>query len=308
MKKLIPLFLLLSLSLAACQPAQQKTGQPLKVVAAESFLADIAQQVAGSHLTVTSLMPDGTDPHTWQPAPKDVALIAETDLFIVNGGELETWLTNLVKNAGGDTVIVSASEGLQAREVKEDEHDDHAADEHAHGIDPHFWLDPNLVITYAANIEQALSQHDPQHALEYKANADAYVSKLRELDQYIRQKTDEIPAERRQLVTTHESLGYFADRYGFTLVGTIIPGFSSDAEPSARDLAALVDLIRSTGARAIFLEQGGSTKLADQLAAETGIKVITNLHTHSILSNGQAGEGYLGMMRHNIDVIAEALK
>lgn len=337
MKHPIILFLLFTLVLSACQPATPPSpSQALHVIAAESFLADIAQQVAGQHFTVTSLIPDGSDPHTYQPTPKDVAAIAETDLFIINGGGLETWLPALVKNANNAVTLVTASDGLTPRTLDEahdvaqpegtpgtngaddhdtesaghNEHETETADEHAghgHATDPHFWLDPNLVVTYVQNIQKAYSTADPDHAADYETNAKAYIAQLEELDTYIQQKTAGIPPENRQLVTTHEALGYFALRYGYTIVGTIIPGFSTDAEPSARDLASLVEQIRASQTKALFLNEGSNQKLAEQLSAETGVTIVTDLRTHAIAAEGQSA-GYLSMMRHNIDLIAGALK
>ena len=295
-----------------CQPAQPAPDAPaaaaaLQVMAAESFLADIAQNIAGTQFTVTSLMPDGADPHAFQPAPQDVVKISQSDLFILNGGGIETWLEDVVAGASTELTIVTASEGLETHEHDLDAQETAQAG-HEHEVDPHFWLDPNLVIAYTETIKNAFIELDPEHAAIYDQNAAHYTAQLVDLDNYIRQQTETIPPERRKLVTAHESLGYFAERYGYELTGSILPGFSSVSAPSAQMLAAVIEKIRQTGAPAIFLETGSNPELAFQIASETGVQVITDLRTHAIASKDPQQAGYIGMMRYNIDLIAGALK
>jgi len=331
MKKIIItiISLLGLLGVAACQPAPapQAENGAMRVMAAETFLADIAQQVAGERVTVEALMPLGMDPHAFQPTPRDVTRIAESDVFIVNGGGFEGWLQEVIDNAGGRTVVIEASAGLTSRTPAEPEdahsgeeaadhegeeaheHEGEEAHEHDHGEgDPHFWLDPLNVIVYVENIRDGLSQADPQGKETYAKNAAAYIEELRALDADIRAQVETIPPERRVLVTNHESFGYFADRYGFTVAGAVIPSANSSAETSAKQLSTLIDVIRTSGAPAIFVETGANPKLAEQIAADAGVKVVTNLYTHSITeANGEA-PSYLAMMRHNIAVILDALR
>lgn len=331
MKKIIItiISLLGLLGVAACQPAPapQAENGAMRVMAAETFLADIAQQVAGERVTVEALMPLGMDPHAFQPTPRDVTRIAESDVFIVNGGGFEGWLQEVIDNAGGRTVVIEASAGLTSRTPAEPEdahsgeeaadhegeeaheHEGEEAHEHDHGEgDPHFWLDPLNVIVYVENIRDGLSQADPQGKETYAQNAAAYIEELRALDADIRAQVETIPPERRVLVTNHESFGYFADRYGFTVAGAVIPSANSSAETSAKQLSTLIDVIRTSGAPAIFVETGANPKLAEQIAADAGVKVVTNLYTHSITeANGEA-PSYLAMMRHNIAVILDALR
>ncbi|MGE5224572.1 MAG: metal ABC transporter substrate-binding protein, partial [Omnitrophica WOR_2 bacterium] len=246
--------------LSACQPAGSKTGNPgdiPKVLAAETFLADIAQNVAGERLQVGSLIPPGVDPHTFEPAPADVVKVAQSDILIVNGAGLESFLTRLLQNAGGKHAVIEASKGLTSRKP--------SGSETAQEIDPHFYLDPVNVIQYVNNIRDGLSQADPAGTSLYTQNADAYILKLKSLDQWIRSQVDQIPPGRRLLVTNHESFGYFADRYGFKIVGAIIPSVTPDASPSAQELAALVNQIKAAGAPAIFLEKGTNQQLAQQV-------------------------------------------
>jgi ABC-type Zn uptake system ZnuABC Zn-binding protein ZnuA len=309
--------LILSVFTGACQATPSATPQAgeaaLKVLAVESFLADIAQNVAGGRLTVGELLPLGLDPHAFMPTPKDVARIADSNVLIVNGAGLEKWLANILENAGGQRLVIEASTGLTPR-LRSAEGivcappSQAAGDEHANGGDPHFWLDPVLVIRYVENIRDGFSQADPQGKEDYARDAEAYIARLKELDAWIAAQVAQIPSERRLLVTNHESLGYFADRYGFKLIGAILPSFSTGASPSAGDLARLADCIKSSGAPAIFLESGANPQLADQLAQETGIRVVTELYSHSITPPGGNAPDYIAMMKYNTQAIVDALK
>ncbi len=174
--------------------------------------------------------------------------------------------------------------------------------------DPHFWLDPTLVVKYVENIRDGLGQVDPANAAVYAANAAAYIDSLNQLDEWIKEQVAQIPPAERLLVTNHESFGYFADRYGFTVVGTVMPSVSAQASPSSRQLVRLIDTIKQTGARAIFLETGSSPQLAEQVAAETGITVITELYSHSITEPDGPAPTYLDMMKANTLAIVGALK
>ena len=302
----VVLWLVVGSLLAACQPAAsgRSTSASFTVLAVETFLADIAQNVAGDRAHVQSLLPPDLDPHAFEPAPADVAKVAESQVLIVNGAGLEEWLAPLLENAGGQRLVVEAARGLTTRVPGAS---DPAAGEHPEG-DPHFWLDPLQVVSYVANIRDGLSQADPAGKEVYAANAAAYTTRLMELDQWIRAQVDTVPAERRLLVTNHETLGYFADQYGFTVVGAIVPSVTSNAAPSAQEMAALVDRVRAAGAPAVFLESGVNPALAEQLAQEAGLKVVTGLLTHSVSRAGGVAPTYLDMMRYNTTAIVTALR
>jgi len=208
---------------------------------------------------------------------------------------------DLIASAGGPgLLVIEAAAGLAGRVPQEGEAAP-AQDE----IDPHFWLDPTMVIHYVENIRNGLTTVDPDGAETYRVNADSYTLTLRELDAWIQEQVETVPVERRLLVTNHESFGYFADRYGFRIVGSVFPSTEGEGTPSARQLAALVDRIKATGAPAILLETGSNPDLAAQLARETGVKVVTDLHTHSL---GENAPTYVDMMRWNVERIVEALR
>ena len=297
----------LILLMSACQvnPVPNRIDQTdLKVIVVESFLADIVQNVAGDRLVVETLMPEGLDPHSFEPTPRDVAKISDSDILFVNGAGFEEWLEDIIENLPADQIVVEASAGLQSRTIEEGHSED---DGHDHEIDPHFWLDPNLVITYVENIRDGLIGVDPQGKDLYSANAESYIQQLKDLDEYIQEKIETIPPERRLIVTNHESFGYFADRYGFKVVGTIIHSVSSGSAPSAQQMAELVDQMRASGAIAIFMETGSNPQLAEQLSTETGIKVVYDLYTHSISKADGNAPSYIGLMKYNVEQMVRAL-
>ena len=280
------------------------------VLADTSFLADITGNVAGERLSVASLLPMGADPHSFEPTPRDARKIADSRAVVINNYGLEPQIDELIASAGGpDLLVVEAAAGLPSRTPQPGEAafagDDGAdnGDEVAE-VDPHFWLDPIDVVTYVDNIRRGLSSIDPEGADVYKAQADSYAEQLRELDAWIEAEVEKIPAERRLLVTNHESFGYFADRYGFQIVGTLFSTAGAEGSPSAQDMAGLVEEIRATGAPAIFVETGSSSDLATQVAGEAGVEVVTDLYTHSL---GEDVPTYLDMMRWNVSRIVEAL-
>lgn len=288
----------------ACVPTSKSTGEStLNVLASESFLADIAQNVAGGRVQVDSLIPIGVDPHSFEPTPADIKKVADSHVLIINGGGVEAFLERLLQNAGGKHLVIEASKGLASRKPSAGEPSD--AD---NPVDPHFWLDPNNVVQYVVNIRDGLSQVDPDGAAMYATNATAYIAKLKELDQWIAEQAQSVQPARRLLVTNHEEFGYFADRYGFRIVGAIIPSFSTDASPSAQQLAQLIDQIKSSQAPAIFLEVSANSQMANQVARETGVKVVTGLFTHSLSDAKGPAPTYINMMKYDTTTIIDTLR
>jgi ABC-type Zn uptake system ZnuABC Zn-binding protein ZnuA len=306
-RKLIPVLILASLLLAACgenSPSAAQRG--LQVIASTSILADITQNVVGERDQVAALLPVGADPHAYEATPADVVKISESNVLILNGLEYEHFIESLLENADGERLVVVASTGLEPRKMEEPGNEAGAGQGHAAG-DPHMWLDPNLVMMYVENIRDGLIQADPDGAETYMANADAYIAQLIDLDAWINEQVSQIPVARRLLVTNHEALGYFADRYGFSVVGTVIPSSSSGAETSAQALAAVIDQIKATGAPVIFLGEVENSTLANQIASETGITVVEDLYLES-LTDGPPAATYIDLMKYNVSKIVEALK
>jgi ABC-type Zn uptake system ZnuABC Zn-binding protein ZnuA len=306
----LALTLILAVLLAACSAPKAARVAPAaahstpRVLAVETFLADIAQNVAGDRLTVDALIPINVDPHAFEPTPTDIRRVAESQVLIANGAGFESFLQKLLENAGGERLIIEAATGLTSRRPLDGE----LLDADHGGNDPHFWLDPTKVIKYTENIRDGLSQIDPTGKAIYAKNAEDYINKLRGLDTWIAGQVQQVPESRRLLVTNHESFGYFADRYDFRVVGTVIPSVSTGASPSAQQLAQLVDRLKATKAPAVFLETGANSQLANQLAAETGIAVVSDLYTHSVTEPNGNAPTYIAMMRYNVEKIVNALK
>ncbi|WKZ50961.1 MAG: metal ABC transporter substrate-binding protein [Anaerolineales bacterium] len=290
------LFWILTLAaLAACStPASPSTSGGLSVVATTSLIGDAARQVGGPRVTVRVLLPIGADPHAYDPRPQDVAALANAQIVLVNGFDLEATLQPLLADAKN---VVVVSDGIDALPFAGEEG----------GLDPHVWQDPNNVIVWTRNIADAFSKADPAHADEYQVNAEKYIAELTSLDAWIRERVAEIPEANRKLVTDHEAFGYFAARYGFEQVGTVIPSLSTGAAPSARELAALEDAIRSSGVKAVFVGSTVSPDLSRRVADDTGVRLVS-LFTGSLSAAGGGAETYLDMIRYNVNAIVEALQ
>ena len=279
----------LSIMLTACSG-----GNAPDVLTTTTILADIARNVVGDRLTVGSLLPAGVDPHSYQPVPQDGTKLNQSGVVIVHGAEYESFLQPLLENADGNENVIDVSTGT--RLLSNDQ-----------GNDPHLWFDPNNVIIYVDNIREGLVQFDPDGTEVYEANASEYISQLHELDAWINGQVAQIEPQRRVLVTNHDALGYFADRYGFRVVGAVIPSFSSNSAPSAQQMADLIEQIRLYEVPVIFLDASDNPDLAQQIAAETGVRVVTDLHLESLTEGGPAGT-YMDMMRDNVTKIVQALQ
>lgn len=290
--------LLLLIVLTACAHSASSDPQTdIVILTSTTLLADLTRNIAGERLAVDSLLPVGTDPHSYQPVPQDAAKISKSKVLIINGADYEHFLETLLENAGGERQIIEASAGLKLRTEAESEH----------SVDPHLWLDPNNVIVYVENIREGLTHFDPDGAAIYQSNADAYIGQLEALDMWINEQIAQIPSERRLLVTNHEALGYFAERYGFTVIGAVVPSVSSDASTSAGQMAYLIEQIKSSKTPAIFLDEVENPSLAQQIANETGVTVVADLHLESV-TDGPPAATYIDMMRHNVTQIVNALR
>jgi len=265
---------------------------PDEVIAVETFLADITQNITNGRINISALIPIGVDPHEFEPTPKDFNKISKAKIIIINGGGIEGWLEKALKNTASNAYIINASEGLGDPK----------------NPDPHFWLDPNYVINYVQNISNGLIKEDPIGKDIYLKNSENYILKLQDLDKWIKNEVSILPIENRLIITNHESFNYFAKRYGFKIIGTIIPNVSSDAEVSAKHFADLVNKVKESKAKAIFLETGTNPALANQLASETGIKVVNNLYTHSLSDKNGVAPTYIDMMKFNTKTIVDNLK
>lgn len=337
--------LLLSLMLVCVVGAAGAQDAP-RVLATTTILADVAQNVAGELLTVESLQPADADAHAFEPSPADVARVAEADLLLVVGGGYEAFLGDLLANAGDSAAqVVVASNGIdilalgeshehedeaegdqttdaahdhaeaehlgvlgeiecEAHEHEEEEHED----EHEHGAcDPHVWTDPMNAVVWANNIADAFSAADPANAAAYRVNAEAYIAQLEVVNAEIIETLAMIPEEARILVTNHEFMGYFAAAYDFEVVATVLPGGTTDAEPNPQELAALITLVQEEGVPVIFAEVSANSQLAEVVAQEAGISVVTTLYSEALSAADGPASTYVDYLRYNASVIAEAL-
>jgi ABC-type Zn uptake system ZnuABC Zn-binding protein ZnuA len=279
--------------LAACAAPP---GAQLDVVCSTTIVGDVVRQIAGKDATVSVLFPIGADPHAHQASPQDAMAIEAADVVFLNGAGLETPLVPLLEGATGRVVDLSMELALQRSAAGEEEGD----------VDPHVWFDPLSVVQWTRAIARTLSEMDPEHGTDFRDRAAAYEAQLLELDAWIRDRVATIPLGARQLVTDHEAFGYFAERYGFEQIGTIFPGTSALAEPSARDLAALEDAIRTAGIPAVFVGTTVSATLAEQVAADTGTRIIF-LYTGSLGDAGGPVATYVDLMRFDVDQIVAGL-
>jgi len=289
----------------SAQPAATPSGQRVVVVTSLPIFATMVEAVGGDLVSVSAVLPPGTDPHTYQPAPRDVAKLAQAALVVYNGGDLDPWMERQLEAVGSRARVVALSAGLEPPpgiEAGHDhEHEGTPEAEHEQGVNPHFWLDPDFGIVYVERIAEALAEVDPAHAETYRANAERYSQEIRTFDEWAKGQIATIPPERRKLVTFHDAFPYFAAHYGLELVGVVI--LSPGREPSPQEVAQLVERIRQEGVPAIFVEPQFNPKLAQTIAQEAGVRVL-ELYSDA----APAGLDYLGMMRQNVTNVVEGLR
>jgi len=270
----------------------------LAVVATTTIVADVVRQIGGQNIQIATLLPVGADSHSFEPSPQDMALVSKAGLVFANGAGLETFLNQLIENAGAKGRVIDVSQGLALLSGSGDA---------AGGNDPHVWTDPNNVMVWVENIRAALSQADPQHADAYQTNADQYTAQLKSLDAWIREQVTAIPEANRKIVTDHLVFGYFANRYGLDQVGAIVSGYSTLASPSAQALANIENEIQKYGVKAIFVGNSVNPNMAQRVADDTHVKLVY-LYTESLSASGGPAANYLDYMRFDVGEIVAALR
>lgn len=274
-------------------------GQSAALTVATSItpLADLIRNVGGERVTVLVLVPAGADPEDFDPTPPDVAALGRARVFFANGLGLEAYLQRVVAAAGNQLEVVTLSEGLPALRG--------FGQGAEAGGNPHLWLNPRYAMHYVEVIRQTLDRIDPDGAALYDANAERYLQQLAELDAEIERLVATLPPSARVLVSTHDVYPYFAERYGFRYLAvlSVRPG----ADPSAREYAELVRVVRENGVKAVFGEAGFSDRFIAQLAADTGARYIADLYTDT-LGREPPVDTYIGAMRYNAQAIVEGLR
>ena len=301
------IFLIIVTLLTACQSTSPLAQDGKKtIVVTYSVLGSLVRDLVGADANVVVLIPNGQDPHEWEPSAKDIETLNKADLIVQNGLNLEGGLQKTLSLAVQHGVkSFSASDHITIRKVGQGEGVPNAGPDQLVGAsDPHLWTDPLSMQPVIAALAEQLKT---DLGLDESANAGQLETQLDSLNNEIVALVSSLPEANRKLVTDHEALGYFADRYGFTIIGAVVPGFSTDAAPSAQQMAGLIDLIKSSGAPAIFLGQVESDTLAAQIANETSVKVVSDLYLES-LTDGTPAATYIDMMKHNVTRIVDALK
>ncbi len=296
-RKNIIWILLLIIVLAACTTPAEDSGR-VKVVASTTIIADIVSKVGGDKIDLSILLPAGSDPHSFQATPQSLAAIADADIVFLNGLGLEEFLSSIIDNAGGDAIILPLSKGIPNLLSNPD--GDHEE------FDPHVWLNPRNINFWLERIQEELSQFDQENASFYLDNSISYQLELNELDVWIQGEVLRIPANQRKMVADHNAWAYFAEAYGFDLIGTVLPGYSSLAEPSARELAALEELMEFEDVSILFVAQGINPKLSSRVAEDTGVELLA-LYTGSLSEESGNAATYILMMKHNVELILAAL-
>ncbi len=293
----------------------------LAVVATTPEVADFVRTIGGDAVAVTQIIKPNVDPHDYEPTPADMQALATAKVVVKNGVGLEEWLDRTIESAGFNGTVVDSSQGVTLREGghSHEEGEEHAAEEgehaeeegeHAEEHDPHIWHDPRNAKTMVTNIEKALATAAPAQAATFTKNLTDYSAQLDKLDADNEAAWAKIPAAQRKLVTNHDALGYYVDRYDIEYVGSVIPSLSTSAELSAQQLTDLVAKIKATGTKAIFTEASLPAKTADAIAQQAGVQVVGGenaLYSDSLGETGTPQGTYLGAEQHNTQVITAAL-
>ena len=273
--------------------AQPSFASELRVVASFSILADMVSEIGGEAIEVESIVGPDADAHIYQPSVSDAIAVAGADIVFVNGLGFETWASNLISESASDAVVVIAAEGITPIEVDG-------------SVDPHAWNSLENGVIYVRNIAAALGAIAPGLADQVNGNAAAYIQRLESVNRDIARRVSRLSESNRTVVTSHDAFGYLAEDYGLTFLAP--KGIDTDAEPTARKLAELIEQLKNVGAAALFAENITSPALINQIALETGLEVGGRLYSDALSVRGGPAKSYLEMFRHNTDSILEALE
>jgi ABC-type Zn uptake system ZnuABC Zn-binding protein ZnuA len=260
------------------------------VVATTTQVGDLTKAVAGDRIDVKEILRPGSDPHEYEPRPSDAEAVARAKVVIRSGGDVDEWLAGLLDQAGGDATTVTLIDHVQR-----------------HGDDPHWWQDPHNAVAAVNAIRNALTKADPDGAAGYEERAAAEVKRLQQLDEGIAACVTKLPPAERRLVTSHDALGYYARRYGFSVIGAAIPSLSTQAQPSAAATKRLVDQIKAEHVAAIFPESALNPKLEKAIARDAGARVGGALYADTLGPAGSPGATYTGALAANTRTIVSGL-
>ncbi|CAB4552030.1 unannotated protein [freshwater metagenome] len=310
----------ISSGLVGCSTADDTT---FRIVTTTTHVTDFTRNIVGDASAVYPLLQANQSAHSFDPSAKDLLELSAADVLVISGAELEPWVDDALTAANFNGEIIDASTGITLLQSGETEAEhDHAAEEaaaeeapadehdhlHADG-DPHIWTSPANAELMVTNITDGLVAADPENASIYTENADSYIGQLAVLDEWVTENIEQVATAERLLVTNHDAFTYFVSEYGITFVGSIIPEFDDNAEPSAADIDALVEKIRETGVRAIFAESSISSKLAEAVAAQADIEVFAgdeSLYSDTLGATGSGAETYISATIHNVRLLDKA--
>jgi zinc/manganese transport system substrate-binding protein len=273
----IPVAMLIALVVASCGGGDATAGGKPTVVATTTQVADFARNVAGSRVKVVQILAPNADPHEYELRPDDIAAVADADVVLRSGGDVDNWLAPAIDASGTHKRVITLSDGVKLQ-----------------GDDPHWWQDPRNAEIAAREIGAALH-----------ADVTPYVQRLERLDRAVARCVAKVPAAQRKLVTTHDALGYYARRYGIDVIGTVIPSLSTAGQPSAGDTARLIDTIRKTGVKAIFAESSVNPKVEAAIASATGAKVGKALWADTLGPPGSDGATYIQSIESNTQAMVD---
>lgn len=271
---------LLTAAILGCGDSAGSDDAEVSIAASTTQMGDFARQVAGERADVTQILSVNSDPHEYEPKPSDVESVVDSDLILQSGGDLDVFLDQIVESSGSSAPVLTLIDSVDTREQDGE-------------VDPHWWQNPINVITAVEQIRDELIDIDPDGESTYTANAGDYIAKLKTLDRSIASCIDEVPVDERKLVTSHDALGYYADRYGIDVIGAAIPALTSQAQASAGETQALIDLIEQTGVKTIFAEAGVSQQLEQTIADEAGATVGGELWADTLGPEGSDGATYI---------------
>ncbi len=300
--------------LALCGFASGASAADLKVVASFSIIADLAKNVGGSRVQISTLVPVDGDAHVYEPRPADAAALKKAQVVLVNGLYLEGFMSRLIETSGTKAPVIEVSKGVEPLKADEAEghHDEagktaeagHAGHDHG-AFDPHAWQSIANGEIYVKNIADAFCAADKAGCATYTANATAYLAKLTALDTEVKAAIAGIPQDKRTIITSHDAFGYFAHAYGLNFIAP--EGISTEAEASAADVAKLVDQVKQDKASAIFVENITNPRLAEQIARETGLKIGGTLYSDALSAKDGPASTYIDMFHHNVKTMTAAI-
>lgn len=280
-----------------CLVTLSVSGEPLKVVATFSILADFVKQIGREHVVVSIVGPN-SDAHIYEPTPQDVKKVHNADTIFTNGLNFEGWLSRLIETSGCKGDIVVATTGITPRFLNDPDE----------GVveDPHAWHDVLYVKIYIKNIAEALAKIDPAHRDVYEENAKNYLAALDKLHNHILTEMGSIAQDKRKIITAHDAFGYFGARYAVEFLAPV--GISTEAEPSVQDIISLIKTIRKHKIKTIFVENISNPKMIHQIAEETGVEVGGVIYSDALSEPNGLGATYLDLMYHNVGLFMQAMR